>query len=274
MGRQLFVHWTIQYFSLYQNCHHSPAAVCLQHRDQRINRIIPENWEHYLVQYRFEVTSMHAGNRCWQIMTTKPRDTVNQQTRDEQGRSNAMHSCLGTAFHSKSIGFGDTCARTFLWKERELRFGRWCFKSGDIKKTEALCSCLLPQKTKEMFSANSKVWWFDNSRAQWIQRRTWISEQSPIRSRGTSSRHSVESESSQSFTGDEKNSQKFSEIVAECNSYSYRQFISMRQALWRIIMESSNNYTSSIGYKRNCRTSCTSSKRREICRIVAIWIGW
>ena len=44
MGRQLFVHWTTQYFSLYQNCHHSPAAVCLQHRDQRISRIISVNW--------------------------------------------------------------------------------------------------------------------------------------------------------------------------------------------------------------------------------------
>ena len=35
-----------QVFSLYQDCHHIPAAFCLQHRDQRISPIISENWEH------------------------------------------------------------------------------------------------------------------------------------------------------------------------------------------------------------------------------------
>ena len=47
MGRQLFVQWTTQYFSLYQDCHCTPAAGCLQHRDQKISLIIPENWEYY-----------------------------------------------------------------------------------------------------------------------------------------------------------------------------------------------------------------------------------
>ena len=94
--------------------------------------------------------------------------------RDEQGRSNARHSCLVTVLHSESGGPGDSCARTFFWK-RELRFGRWCFKSGDTK-TEAQCSCLIPQKPKEIYSANRKVWWLDNSRAQGRQRRTWITD--------------------------------------------------------------------------------------------------
>ena len=39
-------------------------------------------------------------------------------------------------------------------------------------------------------------------------------------------------------------------------------------------MESSNNYTPSIRDKWNCRTSCTSSKGRDISRIIVIWIGW
>ena len=47
MERQSLVQWTTQYFSLYQDCHHIPAAFCLQHRDQRISLIISENWEHY-----------------------------------------------------------------------------------------------------------------------------------------------------------------------------------------------------------------------------------
>ena len=42
-GRQLLVQWTTQYFSLYQDCHHIPAAHCVQHRDQRITLIVPAN---------------------------------------------------------------------------------------------------------------------------------------------------------------------------------------------------------------------------------------
>ena len=41
-----------------------PAPVCLQHRDQRITKIISENWDYYQIQSRLEMTSMHAGNRC------------------------------------------------------------------------------------------------------------------------------------------------------------------------------------------------------------------
>ena len=61
-----------------------PAAVCLQHRDQRISEIIPENRDCYQNQSRSEVTSMHARNRCWQILTSRPQDTVNQHTKKFQ----------------------------------------------------------------------------------------------------------------------------------------------------------------------------------------------
>ena len=142
MGRQLLVQWTTQYFSLHQDCH--------QHRDQRISLIIPENWEHYQIQWQLEVTSMHAGNRCWQIMTCKPRGTVNQQTRRTR------------RIQCKAFLSGDCFSSQLIWRT-------W------------------------RYSANRKVWWFDNSRAQSPQRRTWISEQSPIRCRGTSSRLWVES---------------------------------------------------------------------------------
>ena len=53
------------------------------------------------------------------------------------------------------------------------------------QKTEAQCSCLLPQKPKETNAASRNVWWLDNGRAQSPQRKTWISEQSPIRCPGT-----------------------------------------------------------------------------------------
>ena len=130
------------------------------------------------------------------------------------------------------------------------------------------------RKPKEIYSASRKVWWLDNSRAQSPQRRTWISEQSPIHCPGTNSRHSVESVSNQNFTGDGEKFTNVLKAVAEAQSYSYVHFIRIWQVLWIIIMESSNNYTSSIRDKRNCRICCTSNKRRDISRIIAIWIGW
>ena len=73
--------WTTQYFSLHQDCHHIPAAVCLRHRDQRIGPIIPGNCEHCQIQQRLEVTSTHVGNRCWHITTgnREPADETNKE---------------------------------------------------------------------------------------------------------------------------------------------------------------------------------------------------
>ena len=88
--------------------------------------------ENHKTRWRLEVTSQHAGGR--QILTSRPRETVVQQRRDGREGSNARLPWLVTALHTSSGGPGDACARTFLWK-RELRFGRWCCKSGD--KSEA-----------------------------------------------------------------------------------------------------------------------------------------
>ena len=164
MGRQILVQWTTQYFSLHQDCHHIPAAFCLQHREQKISLMVPENWDHYQIQSRLEVTSMHAGNRCWQIMTSRPRRTVNQPTRWTRKiqRKAFLFGCSPSQLLWRT--WRDLLAHS-SWKESEVRFGRWRFKSGDTK-TEAECSCLLPQKPKEIYSANRKVWWLDNSRAR------------------------------------------------------------------------------------------------------------
>ena len=72
---------------------------------------------------------MHAGNRCWQIITSRPRGTVNQQTR--WTRKIQRKAFLFENSSSQLISrTWSTCARTFLWKS-ELRFGRRRFKSGD-----------------------------------------------------------------------------------------------------------------------------------------------
>ena len=141
---------------------------------------------------------MHAGNRCWQIMASRPRRTVNQQTRwTRKIQRKALKFGPGGAF-----------ARTFLWKS-ELRFGRWCFKSGDTKTESTVFHAHFRKKPKEIYSTYRKVWWLDNNRAHNLQRRTWISEQSPIRCRGTSSLNSIKSVSNQNFTGNGEEFTKF-----------------------------------------------------------------
>ena len=174
--------------------------------------------------------------------------------RDEQGRSNARHSCLVTALHSnledlEAHVLAHSCERVKSDSEGEA--------SKVVTKTEEKCSCLLPKKTKrDLFCEQNRL--------------AWILEQSPIRCRGTSSRHSVESVSNQNFTGDGEELTKDPIAVAEAKSYSYVQFIMIWKVLWRIIMESSNNnYTLSIRHKQNRRTRCTSSKRRNIELIAA-----
>ena len=206
--------------------------------------------------------------RCWQIMTNRPRGTVNQQTR-------WTRKIQSKAFFSQPVDPEDLEAHVLAHSsERGNSDSEGDASKVETQKTEAQCSFLFPQKPKEIYSANRKVWWLDNSSAQSPQRRTWISEQSPIRCRGTSSRHSVESVSNQNFT---RVGEEFTNVYRNCRrslKVFVRTFIRIWQVLWRIIMELSNNYTSSIRNKRNCRTSCTSNNRRDISRIIAICIGW
>ena len=138
-------------------------------RDRRISPIIPENWEHYQIQSRLEVTVMHAGNRCWQIMTSKPRGTAANEMNKE-----------------------DPTQGILVW------YQPFAVNQEDL---EAYVLAHSPERANNVhvyiYSASRKVWWLDYSRAQNPQRWTWISEQSPIRCRGTSSRHSMESVSNQ-----------------------------------------------------------------------------
>ena len=52
---------------------------------------------------------------------------------------------------------------------------------------------LTAAKNRKSSVLRSERWWLDSSKAENLQRRTWISGQSPKRCRGTRSRHSVES---------------------------------------------------------------------------------
>ena len=86
-------------------------------------------------------------DRSWHKQATGNREPAKFLFRwDEQGRSNARQSWLVTALHSWSRGPGGACARTLLCKW-ELRFGRWCLKSGETK-TEAQYSYSLKKKNE------------------------------------------------------------------------------------------------------------------------------
>ena len=50
MGRQLLVYWIILYLSLYQDCHHLPAAARSLHQDQRISQNLLVNPKHQQIQ--------------------------------------------------------------------------------------------------------------------------------------------------------------------------------------------------------------------------------
>ena len=77
---------TTSYFLSYQDCYQIPAAVCLQHRDQRISQSSSENWEHYQIQWRLEVTSMHAGKPMLTDSdkhTTRNREPANEMKKED-----------------------------------------------------------------------------------------------------------------------------------------------------------------------------------------------
>ena len=266
MGSQLLVKWTTQYFSLYQDCHHIPAAFCLQYRHERISLIVSEN----------ENIIRSSADSKWQAcMRETEADRSWQAGHGEQGRSNARHTCFVTALHSWSRGLGGTCARTFLWK-KDLRFGRWrtwSFKSGDTKRKHSVHADFRKNQKRSILrsegfggltTAENKV--LNEGRESWNNHRYAVVVQ--VLATQWNPRQTKTSQETESHL------RKFTETVAEAQSYSYVQFVRIWQVLWRIIMESSNNYTSSIRDKRNCRRSCTSSKRRDISHIIAIWIGW
>ena len=113
------------------------------------------------------------------------------------------------------------CSHIFLKERTQIR--KVTLQKWRHKIMKAYSSYQPPQKPKEIYSAIRKVWWLDNSRAQNPQRRMWISEQSPIRCRGTSSRHSMQSVSGQNFTGDGEEFTKVLVAVTEAKSYLYGQ---------------------------------------------------
>ena len=166
-------------------------------------------------------------------------------------------SSSSSSFHIKTEG-----SVNVFWWIRSINRSNLSDSEGDAQKNGCIVFMLTFHKNqKRSILRSEKYAELDNSRAQNPQRRMWISEQSPIRCRGTSSRHSVKSVSNQNFTGDGEEFTKVLTTVAEAKSCSYLQFIIIWQVMWRIIMQSSTNYTPSIRDKLSWRTSISAIEK-------------
>ena len=135
------------------------------------------------------------------------------------------------------------------------------------------------QKTHWRSTSSRKVWWLDNSRSQSPQWGKWISKQSPIRSRGTRSSHSMDSILSvQKKTSQEteKSLRKFLEPSEKPKViYTDIQFIGIWQILWRSrhgIIE----LLHLIDLRRMVllKKAVRRIERRDVCCTVAIRLGW
>ena len=103
---------------------------------------------------------MHAGNRCRPFMTSRPRGTVNQQTRWTR-KIQRKAFLFG---YSPSQLPGGACARTFLWKG-ELRFGASKVETQKqkhnvhayIRKKKPKRSILRTEKCGDLTTAEHKI---------------------------------------------------------------------------------------------------------------------
>ena len=119
------------------------------------------------------------ADRSWQAGHGEPWTSK----RDEQGRFNASHSCLVTAFHSN---LEDLETRVLAHSsERE--------KSDSEENRKHSIHTHFSKNQKRSILRSEKYGVLTTAEHKALNEGWWISEQSPIRCRGTSSRHSMAS---------------------------------------------------------------------------------
>ena len=164
---------------------------------------------HYQIQWRHEVTSMHAGNRCWQILTRRPRETENQHTKklDETDKEDPTqgipdwlqpftdnledletHVLAHSSERENSDSQGDA-SKVVTQKRKQSMYNHFTKAEIATYSWEPKLRGFFAENVVRDLFREQKNWWLDNSRAQSPQRRKWILDQSPIGCRGTSSRH-------------------------------------------------------------------------------------
>ena len=125
MGRQLLVQWTTEYFSLYQDCHHVPAAFCLQHRDERISLLGTSS---------VPVQSRSDKHACGKPMLTDhdKQATGNREPANEMNKEDPTQG-IPVWLQPFTVNLEDLEAPV-LAHSFERENSEWCFKSGDTKK--------------------------------------------------------------------------------------------------------------------------------------------
>ena len=123
MGSQLLVRWTTSCFLLYQDCH--------LFQQQFVFNIEIDGWSSHDSKWQACMRETDA-DRSWQACHGRPWTSIKNFS-DEMYKENPTQD-IPDFLQPFTVNLEDleTCARTFLWKS-ELRFGRWRFKSGDIK---------------------------------------------------------------------------------------------------------------------------------------------
>ena len=208
------------------------------------------------------------ADRSWQAGHGEPWTSK----RDEQGRSNARHSCLVTALHSNLEDLEEHVLAHSSERANSDSEGE-AFISGRYKNGSTVFM-LISSKTKRDFFCvqNSMVTCQQQSTKSSAKdvnvgtitdTLSWYKFSPPSGIRAKPKLHRRRRRIYES-----------SFCRRRCRKFFIWMIYENWAILWRIIMESSNNYTLSLRNKRNCRPSCTSSKTRDVSRIIAIWIGW
>ena len=253
MGILLLAKRIIVYLLSYQDCQHLPATGRLPHRDKMISQIILANRDPHQIQWRLDVTSQLRetdAERPWQACRG---DRMNKED-PMQGipewlqpfTENLEDLETHVPAHISERESSDSEGSTKIVTQKSRKHSIYTHFPKD-RNCDVCRRTKITRSPTRIYFASRKIRWLDNSRSQNPQWGSWISEQSSTRCRGTRSGHSMDTILSLSNQHFARDGEKFTPV-------------------FRTV------HTSSIRNKWDCRTSCTTSKRRIISSIIAIWI--
>ena len=231
---------TTQYFSLYQDGHHIPAAFCLPHRDRRISLTIP------LLD---PVTTRSALHACGKPIVTDhdKQATENREPANEMNKEDQTQVIL-VRLQPFSVDLEDLEVHVLAHSSERAN-----------SDSEVTASKLETQKN------GSTVFMLA------FAKKKGDLEQSPIRCRGTSSRHSMESMSNQNFTRDGEEFTKVpkpSQKPKVIHTYSLLELASIVKNYHGIIEQL--HFINQIRAELQNELYVEQQKRD----IIAVWIEW
>ena len=220
MEHKLLAQLTISFVLLYWVCHPLPQAVRLQHRESRTQRPKSHQKLGLIQQFRRTKTGRIQAV-SWNRSETRPDKTWSDATalgnrsgtesdnmeRDDQSQDvpewlqnfteNLEDPEISVHAHiSRQDSDSERPTKVVAKKKRKRSLKKSLPKRPELRRVlEDPNYEVSLRKThlRSIYSTSRKVWWLDNSGSQSPQRGRWISEQSPIRCRGTRSCYSMDS---------------------------------------------------------------------------------